>query len=394
MRIRSGHIVVLVGAFILASVAVVLAVGGGTQAAPNTDADSLASLPAAGEDQNRLPAIEVETTEKDLGVVSNTEHTIRPFVVKNTGTAPLHIREVKTSCACTLGKIPPDGLTIPAGGQGTFDIEIDPFRIPGFEARRVLTVYSNDPLKPQVEIGVTSHVEPEFSVTPEFPDFGEVQKGAEPTLTVLLRQVRDEPVEVTGLDTFGLIKHDAKEAADATAAAAHFRLGVTRRPEDQWATPGKAEYELSIGLTKDAPAGSLEGKKVFLGTNVKRLAAMPLFLKGKIVAPYTLAPAPPQKLNIKGDKATGTYQAGYAVVTAQGSVTIEDIAPQSPHVLATAEPGATPNDARLRITISPDAPAGPIETDVSFTVSTASGKFPEHVGVRSYGIGNPAAAPK
>ena len=205
----------------------------------------------------------------------------------------------------------------------------------------------------------------------------------------MIRQIQAEPFEINEVTAFAPKKKDGKEDTVGAAIARDLSLSIVKRPESAWATPGKAEWELTASVTSAAQAGPLDGKHIFAKTTIPRLPSLPLPLKGKISAPYTVAPLAPQKLNIKGDAATGTYDAAFATITAEAPVTLEDIHPASAAVVATAEPGATPNEAKLKVTISDAAPAGPIEEDVAFTVTIGGAKYPEHVGVRSYGVKKP-----
>lgn len=380
MRVRSGHLILLAGVALAAMLGFVfLSVGGppvSTQAAP----ELTATVPPQGTDPALAPALALDGDKIDVGTVSNKEPTRRPVRVRNTGRAPLHLREIKTSCVCTVGHLPEGGLTISPQSEGTFDVEIFPARIPGFEATRKLTIYSNDPRRPQFEFEVTSHVDPEYSLTPAELDFGVVSKGAEAKLTMRLRQLRDEPVEVKEINTFG----PQKKGSDGTMHADDFIFTVIRRPEDQWAAPGKAEYDLGVALSPTIPAGTLDNKKLFVVTNVARVPSLPVMLKGNVTAPYTLKPAPPMKLNIRADASTGIFAPVYAEINAEAPVSIEDIAVSSPSIEAVAKPGDTPNQARVRVTVLESAPAGAIEEEVRFSAVINGQKYTERVGVRSF----------
>lgn len=390
MRIRSGHVVVLILLVLGGMLGVVLLYGGGTQAVESNAPARGASAPAFGADASLVPQIEVETTEKDMGVVSNTELTRKPFKVRNLGKATLLIREVKTSCACTTAVLTPDGLEIPAGREASFDIQIDPRRIPGFETRKELTISSNDPKNPQVLVGVTSHVDPEFSIEPKELDFGEVEKGSPATIRMVVKQLREEPLEVIELDTFGQVKKDSKEGASLMAHARLFEFSMTKRPEASWEKPGKAEYDLTASLAPGTPAGPIAAKFVYLKTNVARMPAMALPVRGTVVAPYTLTPQAPMKLNMKMDPFTGTFGTAEATVTAQAPVTLEALDAQGAPLTVTAQPGATPNEVRLAVTVREDAPPGALEAEVKFTVVVDGKRYPESVGVRAFVAKNPA----
>ncbi len=69
------------------------------------------------------PQITLETNALDFGDVVNGTIIIEEITVTNTGTAPLQIESVATSCGCTTAEITPQ--TIQPGEQGILHIEFD-----------------------------------------------------------------------------------------------------------------------------------------------------------------------------------------------------------------------------------------------------------------------------
>ena len=390
MRIRSGHIVILVIVLIGAAFGTVLVVGGGTEAAPDAAAVRGASLPPVGSNPGDVPQIVVETKEKDMGVVPNKGLTVKPFVVRNTGKAPLFIREVKTSCACTTPLLTPDGLSIAPGAQGSFDIQIDPRRIPGFKAHKVLSILSNDPAKPQVEVGVTSHVDPEFTLTPGELNFGEVEKGDPATIKLEIKQLQAEPLEITGMNTHGSLRKDSNEA---DIHAKNFTFDVQRRPEDTWATPGKAEFDLTVSLTPEVAGGAINTKWVYVTTNIPRMPSLAIPVTGTVKVNYELLPKAPAKLNLKTDPTTGAFVPATASVSAASAVTIEAIDFAGAPLIVNTVAGDTPNEAKLNVNVRDDAAPGPLEATITFTIVVDGRRYAEHVGVRAFVAKNPALPP-
>lgn len=72
---------------------------------------------------SRQPKITLETTSLDMGDVINGTVVTKEIAVTNTGTAPLHIEGVSTSCGCTTAEISPQ--TIKPGEQGILHIQFD-----------------------------------------------------------------------------------------------------------------------------------------------------------------------------------------------------------------------------------------------------------------------------
>ncbi len=84
------------------------------------------------------------------------EHT---FVVKNIGNAPLLIKKVTTSCACTKATIDSEEI-LPnqtANLLVTFDPNLMEEEVKG-NVLRIVYIKSNDPEKPEVEIEIKANV--------------------------------------------------------------------------------------------------------------------------------------------------------------------------------------------------------------------------------------------
>ena len=188
-------------------------------------------IPGMENDPDHQPRIELETTDLDLGVIDNTELTRAQVKVYNRGNGPLRITRVQTSCAaCTLGGIDSDRAVIPPGGESYIDIVVIPQGIPGFHSEKYLTVISNDPERPMLRINVTKQVEPEFEITPEYLDLGQIQRGSEVVRTIHYRQLQEERIVIDQLDSSNEQGHPD---------AGGLQLSLEEIPESEWQVPGK-----------------------------------------------------------------------------------------------------------------------------------------------------------
>jgi len=79
-------------------------------------------IPAA----EAAPHAAVGETSFDFGKITEDRPLTHTFVIKNTGTAPLHIEDVDPDCACTVPKY---DESIPPGGQGDITLTIKPFSV-------------------------------------------------------------------------------------------------------------------------------------------------------------------------------------------------------------------------------------------------------------------------
>lgn len=89
--------------------------------------------------QENAAKIEFKSDTIDYGTIENGSDGVRVFEFTNTGTAPLVITNVKSSCGCTVPKKPT--APIKPGEKGEIEVKYDTKRT-GF-IRKTITVTSN-----------------------------------------------------------------------------------------------------------------------------------------------------------------------------------------------------------------------------------------------------------
>jgi hypothetical protein len=314
-----------------------------------------------------IPMIEVETLHLDLGVISHKEIAHTKLSVMNKGKGTLKLSDIRTSCACTQGVIPPQYAALAAGQKGFIEVSIDPFRIPGFHSQKTLTIMSGDPSKPALDVKVSATVDPEFDLVPDELDFGDVQKGETPEKTFLVRQHGDEPFELKGAEEAG-----AEEASKQGA----LRVSYEKIPESEWATPGKVEYRVKVGLEPLIGPGTFDNR-VVLQTTTERLPKMWYHVKGAVKACYQVMPVYPKPLLIKRDTPM------IAMISADQPIEIADI--EAPAIFAvTPKPTDDPKKVNLVVSLVGDS-QGRTEEDVRFTVKAGDNAYPERIRVKAFG---------
>jgi len=112
------------------------------------------------------PRIFVEQPHYDFGTMQRGTTKSHEFVIKNTGHAPLKIRNGGTTCKCTLSKVADE--SIPPGGSTTVKLEWTA-KADGGPFRQSATVLTNDPTQSQVELLVDGQILAQSNVEP--PDF-------------------------------------------------------------------------------------------------------------------------------------------------------------------------------------------------------------------------------
>ena len=188
------------------------------------------------------PKASVAEPIKDMGVVPKGDKIAHDFEIRNEGTAPLEISEVRPACGCTVAKF---DRTIAPGQTGKVSLEIDTATFNGPVSKGV-TVFTSDPATPQIELTVRADVEPFIAVKPGYARYitvqGEKEKGH---IVQTLWAPDGAPLEVVKVESpYPFLKTEVHEAT------AEERM--TDAPGRQW--------KIDMTLDHDAaPVGALAG---------------------------------------------------------------------------------------------------------------------------------------
>lgn len=221
---------------------------GAPLAAPRRDGS------AAGAPHAVLPEL-----TRDLGTIARGEKVPAAFVVRNEGTADLHVLEVKPMCGCTATSF---DAVIPPGGQGTIRLVFDSSRQRGVQKKGVLVRF-DDPARPEVTLGIAGFVRPIVDVLPDdlLRLSGEVGRS---TARAVLST--DEP---------GL----APTVAEVRFGEGDPRLEVSLAPAPDAArvAGGRYQWVVTVATTKSTPPGRRYGS-VLVKTGIARVPELTLFL--------------------------------------------------------------------------------------------------------------------
>ncbi|MBD3410113.1 MAG: DUF1573 domain-containing protein [Ignavibacteriales bacterium] len=96
-------------------------------------------------DVENAPAIAFESNAHDFGTVTEGDVLECEFTIRNDGASPLIIKDVMTSCGCTVAA--PEKTALDPGERAGLLVEFDTKNRHG-RTTRTITVVSNDPRKP------------------------------------------------------------------------------------------------------------------------------------------------------------------------------------------------------------------------------------------------------
>jgi hypothetical protein len=106
--------------------------------------------------QQTFPQIEFDSTSIDYGTIENGSDGERVFSFTNTGNADLIIRNVKSSCGCTIPKKPKDPIA--PGESSEIVVRYDTKRVGPF--RKTITVSTNQEDNPIIALKLKGIVLP------------------------------------------------------------------------------------------------------------------------------------------------------------------------------------------------------------------------------------------
>ncbi|MBN2310474.1 MAG: DUF1573 domain-containing protein [Candidatus Hydrogenedentes bacterium] len=363
MRVRGSHIVLAVCFAVAAFIVFAIVYESRPSEPVDADEDVLEAARALRQDgKGSVPMLALESDVLDFGTVPNDRPTTRNFIVRNEGQVPLQILNWASSCgACTLANITESAKNIPPGGEGIVEVTTMPKGIHGFVSRKTVTLQTSDPLRPTAMFEVVCSIDPEFSVEPEPLDFGEVEKGVGAEMTMRIRQLQDQPIEVTGVEPGG--------------RGEHYTLSFQRVPESEWAQPGKMEHLVKVALLPSIPTGKFYDN-FNVASTCERIPHYRCIIRAEVTSFYTVEP---NMLSAMKRVQPGQQNVATAVVQSNEAIEVLDLAVSGTGLTVSSKPGADEHSVIIELGVAPDAEPGLIREEVSFTVKGGERAVPHTV---------------
>ncbi len=215
------------------------------------------------------PKVQVPEEKKDLGTVAKGDLLKHGFVVKNVGTADLHITDVKPACGCTVSEY---DKVIKPGAEGKITLTIDTKAFQGPIAKSAL-VLTDDPTTPQFTVFVTAVVKPFVDVLPY--GFFRLQALTGESVSSELILVSDEP--------------DFKPTK-AEASQSFLKVSLAPVPEkEHLADKNPNQWKVVLSNDPSAPEGLLGGM-VKVTTGAKRQPELDIAISGYIKPTLSVTP--------------------------------------------------------------------------------------------------------
>jgi hypothetical protein len=324
-----------------------LAVGAALPCAAATPAPAPAAAATA-----HGKAVAVEPI-KDLGTVAKGDKVTQDFEIRNDGSGPLEITEVKPACGCTVASF---DKSIAPGKVGKVHVVIDTVSFGGPIAKGV-TVYTSDPGNPQIELTVRVKVEPYIDVKPGYARYSIVRgEPKEGTIVQTLFAPDGQPMDIVKVDSpFPYLTVSFREAQEGE-----------RLPDVK-----VKQWRVEMLLSNDAPVGPIAGY-VSVHTNHPKQKLVEIPVSG-FVRPV-LAVTPPKgdfgAIEVKEPRRQVFEVRNFATEP----IKVIGVDPLGQGMDAKVEALEEGRRYVVRLTLNPNLPKGPLHDKL--TLHTDSPKLP------------------
>lgn len=297
---------------------------GGFSSDMNNSVGQLAA-PNAPNGRSQVQAIDPVYNFANVYSGTTVRHTFR---LKNTGTAPLTIGPVRTSCGCTAAQ--PTKSQILPGEESDIAVTFDT-RTDRGPAIRTITVFTNDPAHQQLQLTMRGNVKAQVESRPSVVIFERVKRGSAPSQQVMLTdEMPDHTFEVSGI----------------TNANPYIKVSSRSAPGTK---PGA---QLTITLLKTAPAGPVTD---VVKVNTNRVP-VEIPVSGTVLGDINVNP-PQVSFGIVPHHAAALR---FVRLTNSGDhpVKVTGISSNNTSVVAAVEPLKTGREYKISVQLAPNSPDG------------------------------------
>ncbi len=290
---------------------------------------------------------------KDVGTVAKGDKATVDFIIRNDGDAVLEITNVQPACGCTVAEY---DKTIAPGQTGKVHAVVDTATFSGPIAKGV-SVFTNDPALPQIELTLQAKVEPFISVKPGYARYITVQgEPLEGNIVQTLWSPDGTPMDVTSVDSpFPYLKVSFREAT----------------PEERLPDGKGKQWRVEMKLSNDAKVGPLTDYVTVHTTHPKqKVVQIPI---SGFVRPV-MAVTPPVgdfgKFELKEPLKRSLNVRNFATEP----IKVTSVVPSLKGIEAQVEPLQDGREYNIRVTLNPSLGKGPFTGKL--TLHTDSPKVP------------------
>jgi hypothetical protein len=223
------------------------------------------------------PRITFDSNSHDFGVITDDHPVTHKFIFTNTGKSTLTISNLQGSCGCTVpALVKKDYLP---GESGEVTVTYNPSNRRGKQHTNV-TVTSNDPVTPTLQLQVHSNIKPLMYIEPQNVNFGQAARGKNLTTTVQVYSRKPD-----------LVPQQATCSNPNIIAKLLEPTQVTVEDETLY------KYPMEISVASTAEIGHIIGTVSIRTSDPSRLLNMQV--NAEVVGDFAVAPMRMQFLNIQ-----------------------------------------------------------------------------------------------
>lgn len=291
---------------------------------------------------------------KDVGFVAKGEMATNEFVIRNEGSAPLEIREVRASCGCTVADF--DKVIAP-GAAGKVRVTVDTETFNGPVAKGV-TVYTNDPATPTIELTVRANVGQFIKVKPGYARFITVQREEkEGTIVQTLWTPDKSPFQVVKVES--------------PYPFLNVRFWEAKPEERLKENADQQQWKIEMHLSNEAPVGPLtEPVKVYTNHPRQKLLQIPV---SGFVRPVIAVTPPVVDMGQVDGKEPVKFSLNVRNFATE-PIKVTGIAGDVQGIDGRIEALQEGREYQVQVTFQPDARKGPV--NAKLTLTTDSVKVP------------------
>lgn len=292
---------------------------------------------------------------KDVGLVAKGEMASNEFVIRNDGDAPLELREVRAACGCTVADY--DKVIAP-GKTGKVRVTVDTATFKGPIAKGV-TVYTNDPAAPAIELTIRANVDQFIKVKPGYARFVSVQREAKEGKIVQTLWTPDKsPLEIVKVES--------------PYPYLNVRFWEAKPEERLKENADQQQWKVEIHLSNDAPVGPLtQPVQVYTNHPKQKLVQIPV---SGFVRPVVAVTPPVVDMGQVNAKAAPLKFSLNVQNFATEPIKVTGISGDVHGVDAKIEPLREGREYQVIVTFQPEARKGPVNGKL--TLTTDSQKVP------------------
>lgn len=170
------------------------------------------------------PKIQFDRVVYDFGVTSQVQSVTGTFTFQNAGEAELQVQKPAPSCGCTVAGVKPDRLKPGEKGELVFTLNLGNIR---GAVEKHITVPSNDPQTPSVNLTIKANVQQVFEVNPAQVQIGAVRQGMITNIAVVLKRLDGKGLNISRTDaTSSLLRPKVEPIEESNGTAARIVIEV------------------------------------------------------------------------------------------------------------------------------------------------------------------------